>query len=206
MAAALEPIVLAGDTGQPDVGRDDPGGRRGPFCAGCGPRGSRRPTPGDAPTDRATASVGSTAGPPRSRSSLLAMLGAVGVLAALILVAARPGDGGAPPVPSGTALAEATSEPVPDPTATPDPTAEPTATPEPTPEPSAEPTALPPGEVADLCETFFDLPCSLGAGRYAPSKFRPAFDVELGDGLVHRRPPRGHRVAHPRRGSPHVRR
>jgi hypothetical protein len=43
-------------------------------------------------------------------------------------------------------------------------------------------TPVPEGEVADLCEIFFDIPCGLGAGRYAPSRFRPAFDIELGDG------------------------
>ncbi|MGK2852452.1 MAG: PT domain-containing protein, partial [Candidatus Limnocylindrales bacterium] len=65
-------------------------------------------------------------------------------------------------------------EPTPEPTAAP--------TPEPSAEPSDTPTDVPAGEVADLCETFFDLPCSLGAGRYAPSRFSPAFDIELGDG------------------------
>ena len=51
------------------------------------------------------------------------------------------------------------------------------------PAPTEEPTAgRRAGEVADLCETFFDLPCGLGAGRYAPSRFSPAFDIELGDG------------------------
>ena len=29
---------------------------------------------------------------------------------------------------------------------------------------------------------FFDIPCGLGAGRYAPARFSPAFDIELGDG------------------------
>jgi len=43
-------------------------------------------------------------------------------------------------------------------------------------------TPVPDGEVADLCEVFFDIPCGLGAGRYAPSRFRPSFDIELGDG------------------------
>jgi hypothetical protein len=43
-------------------------------------------------------------------------------------------------------------------------------------------TPLPEGEVGDLCEVFFDIPCGLGAGRYAPSRFRPGFDIELGDG------------------------
>ena len=42
------------------------------------------------------------------------------------------------------------------------------------------PTAVPPGEVSDVCEIFFDLPCGLGPGRYAPSRFEPEFDVELG--------------------------
>jgi hypothetical protein len=36
--------------------------------------------------------------------------------------------------------------------------------------------------VADLCESFFGLPCGMGAGRYAPSRFEPAFDIELGEG------------------------
>ena len=36
--------------------------------------------------------------------------------------------------------------------------------------------------MSDLCEIFFDIPCGLGAGRYAPSRFRPAFDIEVGEG------------------------
>ena len=36
--------------------------------------------------------------------------------------------------------------------------------------------------MADLCEIFFDIPCGLGAGRYEPSRFRPRFQIELGDG------------------------
>ena len=194
MAAALEPIVAAVDPASPTSVVMNPVAAAGPAPAATPARppveDDQRP---DRPDDRRRsarpAATTGPAGPRRSRSSVLAMLGAVGVLAALVLVAARPGDGGATPVPSGTAVAQATSEPVPDPTATPEPTPDPTATPDPTPEPSAEPTALPPGEVADLCEIFFDLPCGLGAGRYAPSKFRPAFDVEIGDGwstAVHR--------------------
>ena len=33
-----------------------------------------------------------------------------------------------------------------------------------------------------MCDTFFDIPCGLAAARYAPSRFAPAFDIELGDG------------------------
>ena len=58
----------------------------------------------------------------------------------------------------------------------------PNPTPSPSPAPTEEPTSLPPGDVADLCEIFFDIPCGLGAGRYAPARFSPAFDIELGDG------------------------
>jgi hypothetical protein len=41
---------------------------------------------------------------------------------------------------------------------------------------------VPQGEVADLCESFFGIPCGLGPGRYAPSRFSPAFDIEIGEG------------------------
>jgi hypothetical protein len=77
-------------------------------------------------------------------------------------------------------VANATAEPP----ATPGPTPVPTPTEAPTPEPTAteEPTAVPPGEVADLCEPFFDLACGLGPGRYAPSRFAVPFDLEIEDG------------------------
>ena len=48
---------------------------------------------------------------------------------------------------------------------------------------------MPAGEVADVCEIFFDLPCGLGPGRYGPSRFEPPFDIELAEGwstAVHR--------------------
>jgi hypothetical protein len=72
---------------------------------------------------------------------------------------------------------------------TPTPTPRPTPKPSPRPTPTPAPTPLPAGQVADLCEIFFDIPCGLGAGRYAPSRFQPAFEIELGDGwsnAVHR--------------------
>ena len=96
-----------------------------------------------------------------------------------MIVAAIPGDGVQPVAsvrPSEAAVPTPTAEPTPSPTRSPSPT------PESTPTPSAAPTALPEGEVADLCEIFFDIPCALGAGRYAPSRFEPRFDIELGAG------------------------
>jgi hypothetical protein len=39
-----------------------------------------------------------------------------------------------------------------------------------------------PGEVADLCDPFFELPCTLGPGRYTPARFEPSISVKLGDG------------------------
>jgi hypothetical protein len=95
-----------------------------------------------------------------------------------MLVTAIPGRPVESPVPS-QALVE-TASPTEEPT--PSPTPEPTPSPTPATEPSPEPTPLPEGEVADLCEVFFDIPCGLGAGRYAPSRFRPGFDIELGEG------------------------
>ena len=114
-------------------------------------------------------------------SAVLAMLGIVGVVAGALLVAALPGDGATtiptPRPPASEAAVTVPTEAI-DPTIapTPEPTVPPTA------EPSAAPTPLPAGDVADLCEVFFDIPCGLGAGRYAPSRFSPAFDIELGDG------------------------
>ena len=116
-----------------------------------------------------------------SASAFLVVVGIVGVVAASLLVAARPGDGATPLTterPPATDTAQANPTPEPDPTA--EPTPEPTAPPSSA--PSEEPPPLPQGDVADLCEIFFDIPCGLGAGRYAPSRFSPAFDIELGEG------------------------
>ena len=105
----------------------------------------------------------------------------MGVVVGAMLLGALPGDG---------ATALPTDSPIESEVAEVAPTREPETTPEPTPEPTPpatavateEPTALPAGDVADLCEIFFDIPCGLGSGRYAPSRFSPAFDIELGDG------------------------
>jgi hypothetical protein len=94
-------------------------------------------------------------------------------------VAALPGER---PIASASPSEAVVETPPPTPEPTPSPTAEPTPSPSPTAEPTPEVTPLPEGEIADLCEIFFEIPCGLGAGRYAPSRFRPAFDIELGDG------------------------
>jgi hypothetical protein len=198
MALALEPIVLAADPSSPTaivaVPTAPPPTAPTPparSAAGIGravPPARTVPPAGRAGRQR-TAGGGKSQGPGRPRS-ILAILGAVSVLGVVLLVAARPGlgnDPGATEPPIPTEVAQATREPTPP--ATPEPTPAPSVTPEPTAEPTAEPSDVPPGEVADLCEVFFDLPCGLAAGRYAPSRFAPPFDVELGEGwstAVHR--------------------
>jgi hypothetical protein len=101
-----------------------------------------------------------------------------------MVIAALPGDGRAlgTDTPSEALVETASPTPKPTPTPTPEPSATPTPTPRPTPSPTEGPTPLPEGDVADLCEVFFDIPCGLGAGRYSPSRFRPAFAVDLGEG------------------------
>jgi hypothetical protein len=100
-----------------------------------------------------------------------------------IAVAALPG--GSRTLDSGSPASEAAVETptrTPKPTPTPSPTPSPTPKPTPSATPTPSPTPVAEGATADLCEVFFDIPCGLGAGRYAPSRFRPAFDIELGDG------------------------
>jgi serine/threonine-protein kinase len=186
MAAALAPIVSAGDPASPTsvvpIGPDldDADGHLSePRPASRAPRRPPRAAP-----DRTGRGGRPLVAMPRatsgSRSStLVAVLGIVGVVA-VALVLAVPGDGASPLAtlpPAATEVAQ--SNP-----AAPDPTVEPTTAPTPPPRATAadEPTPLPAGDVADLCEIFFDIPCGLGAGRYAPSRFSPAFDIEIGDG------------------------
>jgi eukaryotic-like serine/threonine-protein kinase len=114
-------------------------------------------------------------------NAFLVAIGLLGVVTAGLLVAARPGDGATPlptvrPAATDTAVTAPTEEPEATPGSTPDPT------PSPSPAASTKGRSLPPGDVADLCDTFFDIPCGLAAGRYAPSRFTPAFDIEVGDG------------------------
>jgi hypothetical protein len=192
MAAALAPIVEAGDTASPTslvpvAWHDDDGseviGREGtpaPPARAIPPADRVAPRPGR----RRAARGSSRAARPRAiggSSALVAAVVVVGVVVGALLLGALPGDGATalptdPPIESDVAEVEPTQEPE----ATPEPTAEPTAPA--TPVLTEEPPALPAGDVADLCEIFFDIPCGLGAGRYAPSRFIPAFDIELGDG------------------------
>jgi serine/threonine-protein kinase len=112
--------------------------------------------------------------------ALLTLVVVGGALGAF-LVAALPGDGAVVQQssrPRPTATAQAVTQtflPAPTPTPGAGKTAKPPGTPRPTP-------TVPPGRVADLCESFFGLPCGLDPARYAPSRFTPAFDVKLGRG------------------------
>jgi protein kinase-like protein len=198
MAGALEAAVAATDESSPtsvvalplrsDGGAaNEPALDRGPArTAGAGP--PRRANKGrgqaarPARRTRGPLSTPARTTPPGVVVALLALLGIVG---GALIVAALPGAARVPVSPSPSLAA------VPTPTArpTPSPTPRPTPRPSPTVALTAAPTAVPEGEVADLCEIFFDIPCGLGPGRYAPSRFRPPFEIELGDGWsngVHR--------------------
>jgi len=114
---------------------------------------------------------------------LIALLALIGIVGGAIAVAAL--AGGSRTLDSGSPASEAAVETptrTPKPTPTPSPTPSPTPKPTPSATPTPSPTPVAEGATADLCEIFFDIPCGLGAGRYAPSRFRPAFDIELGDG------------------------
>jgi serine/threonine-protein kinase len=174
-AAAAAPGL--GAVGTADLAAERPAARPVRVRDRSRERANRRPAPRSA-----------RAGAPSGVA--VALLALVGIAGGAMIVAALPGQND-PGSSIASEAAVATASPTPDPTPepTPTPTAPPTATPEPTPEPSPDVTAVPEGEVADLCEIFFDLPCGLGAGRYQPSRFRPRFDIELGEGwsnAVHR--------------------
>ena len=122
-------------------------------------------------------------GPSAPSGVLIALLALIGIVGGAIAVAAL--AGGSRTLDSGLPASEAAVETptrTPKPTPTPSPTPSPTPKPTPSATPTPSPTPVAEGATADLCEIFFDIPCGLGAGRYAPSRFRPAFDMELGDG------------------------
>jgi hypothetical protein len=110
--------------------------------------------------------------------ALIALLAVAGVVGGAVTVASLSGSDSLAIVPPVTARPSATPRPTPRPT--PKPTASPTRAPTPT--PTAQPSALLAGEVAALCEVYLDLPCGLGAGRYAVTDLTPTFEIEVGDG------------------------
>jgi len=150
------------------------------------------PEPSTHPERPARAGPRTTAAPRsrrqgRGRSApsgvLIALLALIGIVGGAIAVAAL--AGGSRTLDSGLPASEAAVETptrTPKPTPTPSPTPSPTPKPTPSATPTPSPTPVAEGATADLCEIFFDIPCGLGAGRYAPSRFRPPFDIELGDG------------------------
>jgi len=178
MAAALESAIQASDDTSPTtivatpVVSGEPA--RGPAHHAERPATAR---PRAGPGRRATGGRTSRSTPSGVAVALLALMG---IVVGAIAVAALPGN--AEPLPSDTPSQAVIETPTP----TPKPTQAPSPTPKPTAKPTASrteaPTALPEGQVADLCEVFFDIPCGLGAGRYSPSRFRPEFEIKLGEG------------------------
>jgi eukaryotic-like serine/threonine-protein kinase len=182
MAAALEPVVhhLADTSPTTTIATPVVAGEPPPRL----PPGTRPPRPsrsGRQPRGGATRASGpGGAGRPTRSSVAVALVALLGVAGGAMVVAVIPGvRAPVTPRPSEALIASATPRPTPRATPTPEPTPEPTAAPTRRGPPA---TAVPAGDVADLCEIFFDIPCAMGPGRYAPSRFQPAFDIQLGDG------------------------
>ncbi len=211
MAAALEPVVAAADPSSPTTvvpvaagaiaaaAASTAAGMAPVASSGAPARGGGAAPPlvplaaaqgagGGAGRMAASSSVAAGTAPalrPRTWSPVatvfLAALVIVGVVGGVLAVASLPGGDGIAAVPDPTEPAP-TPDPTlePTPTPTPEPTVEP-ASPAPSAESTAAPTAVPVGDVADLCETFFDIPCGLGAGTYTPSRFTPRISFEIGE-------------------------
>ena len=175
MAAALERIVAATDPSSPTLVIPIPVAR--------GPE-SRSPTPSAPTGGRSSRPAGSArAGRQGPRAGALivlmaALLAGIGLSAALI-AAMSDRQGSALATRQPTQAPDVAPTPT-DPPATSEPTASPTLAPSAAPTPTLTP--VPPGEVADLCEVFFELACGLAPGRYSPSKFELPFALELGEG------------------------
>ena len=179
MAAVLEAAIHAADdtsvtttVATPVVAGEPP------------PRAGRSERPARARPRTVAASRSSKPGPRRAPNTvLIALLALLGIVGGAIAVAALPGRG-TPLDPASPTNEAAVETPTRTPKPTPSPTSTPTPSPTPRPTPSATPSPTPvaEGDTADLCEVFFDIPCGLGAGRYSPSRFRPPFEIELGDG------------------------
>jgi serine/threonine protein kinase len=190
MAAALESAVLAADEASPTslvaipqpaepVAASESVPVRGPTRSVAG-RPGRAAVGRGIPPPRARRTRGPLGAPARTTPPgvVVALLALLGIVGGALIVAALPGAARDQISPSPSLADVATPTPRP----TPSPTPLPTPRPSPTVAPTVAPTAVPAGEVADLCEIFFDIPCGLGPGRYAPSRFRPPFEIQLGDG------------------------
>ena len=180
MATALEAAMQTADDASPTTIVSTP------VVADVPPEPSTHPERPARARPRTTAAPRSRRqgrGPSAPSGVLIALLALIGIVGGAIAVAALPG--GSRTLDSGLPASEAAVETptrTPKPTPTPSPTPSPTPKPTPSATPTPSPTPVAEGATADLCEIFFDIPCGLGAGRYAPSRFRPAFDIELGDG------------------------
>ena len=180
MATALEAAMQTADDASPTTIVSTP------VVADVPPEPSTHPERPARARPRTTAAPRSRRqGRARSAPSgvLIALLALIGIVGGAIAVAAL--AGGSRTLDSGLPASEAAVETptrTPKPTPTPSPTPSPTPKPTPSATPTPSPTPVAEGATADLCEIFFDIPCGLGAGRYAPSRFRPPFDIELGDG------------------------
>ncbi len=178
MAAALEPIVAAGDAPVIPTVAAVPEPNVATEAAPLAP-----PLTPDRPAVASSSVVfGSGRARRRPGPSMPLVAAAVGVAAVVggsLLLGALPSGGDAAtalPDPTDPVAVATPETPAPTIAETPEPTVEAT------PEPTETPAPVPPGEVADLCEPFFDLPCGLGSGRYAPSRFGVPYDMEIGDG------------------------
>ncbi len=178
MAAALEPIVAAGDAPVIPTVAAAPEPNVAAEAAPLAP-----PLTPDRPAVASSSVVfGSGRARRRPGPSMPLVAAAVGVAAVVggsLLLGALPSGGDAAtalPDPTDPVAVATPETPAPTIAETPEPTVEAT------PEPTETPAPVPPGEVADLCEPFFDLPCGLGSGRYAPSRFGVPYDMEIGDG------------------------
>ncbi len=178
MAAALEPIVAAGDAPVIPTVAAAPEPNVAAEAAPLAP-----PLTPDRPAVASSSVVfGSGRARRRPGPSMPLVAAAVGVAAVVggsLLLGALPSGGDAAtalPDPTDPVAVATPETPAPTSAETPEPTVEAT------PEPTETPAPVPPGEVADLCEPFFDLPCGLGSGRYAPSRFGVPYDMEIGDG------------------------
>ncbi|HXS71399.1 MAG TPA: protein kinase [Patescibacteria group bacterium] len=180
MATALEAAMQTADDASPTTIVSTP------VVADVPPEPSTHPERPARARPRTTAAPRSRRqgrGPSAPSGVLIALLALIGIVGGAIAVAAL--AGGSRTLDSGSPASEAAVETptrTPKPTPTPSPTPSPTPKPTPSATPTPSPTPVAEGATADLCEIFFDIPCGLGAGRYAPSRFRPAFDIELGDG------------------------